>query len=141
MRQYLRQTHRERLGAIDGLNLFFGALLGANLGTVEQLPLYSYVQVILLLAGTVMALRITSTSERRGYALFTIGLYVILVGYFLVGPARPEGLTDTATERLGATLAIWVTAVLVFEFWPTKQESVTPAAAQAPEEAAAPPPR
>jgi len=142
MRQYLRQTDRERLGAIDGLNLFFGALLGANLGTVEQLPLYAYVQIIVLLAGTVMVLRMLSTSERRGYALASLLLYVVLVAAILAVPdLRPDELSEAAAARLGATLAIWVAGVLALEYWPTHRREVTPAEPQAPPEADSQPPR
>jgi hypothetical protein len=89
LREYLVQTHRERRGGIDGLNLFFGALLGANLGTLEQLPLTDYVKLIVLLAFTVVGLRMISTSERRLYALLTLGIYVILVGFVLFAHASP----------------------------------------------------
>ena len=136
MRQYLRQTHRERMGSIDGVNLFFGALLGANLGTVEQLPLGEYVQLIMILAGTVVTLRVVSTSERRGYALATLALYVLLVTLFLaVPPFRPEGLSADAAARMGATLAVWILLVLTLELWPVKLDEVRPAEARAPEEA------
>ena len=139
MREYLRQTDRERMGSIDGVNLFFGALLGANLGTVEQLPLGEYIKLIMILAGTVVTLRVVSTSERRGYALATLALYVFLVALFLAVPAlRPEGLSPGAAARLGATLAVWVLLVLTLEYWPVKPDDVRPAEAPAPEEAAAP---
>jgi len=142
LREYLRQTHEERRGAMDGVSLFFGALLGANLGTVEQLPLWDYIQLIILLAGTVMVLRMISTSERRGYALLTLAFYVVLVGAFLGLPSmRPEDLSDAAAARLGATLAIWVMSVLALELWPTAEPDVRPAEPPAPEQAAAPPPR
>ena len=139
MREYLRQTRRERLGGIDGLNLFFGALLGANLGTIERLSIFDYVQLIVILAGTVVTLRLVSTSDRRGYALSTLGLYVILVGIFLAVPqSRPEGLSPDAAARLGATLAVWILFVLTLEYWPTKPDEVRPAEESGPLEAAAP---
>ena len=142
MREYLVQTQRERRGGIDGVNLFFGALLGANLGTLEQLPLYDYVKLIVLLAGTVVGLRMVSTSERRLYALLTLGLYVALVGVTLFSPlVRPIGLPEPALTRLGVTLAVWIGAVLLLEFWPVKKPAVRPAEPQATEEAAAPPSR
>jgi hypothetical protein len=116
----LRQTRGEKIGAIDGINLFFGALLGANLGAIEQMPLRYYFQMIILLVGTVMALRMLSTSDRLGYKLMTLGTYVVLVPAFLFLPAlHPEGLSEDATARLGITLAVWVGSVLLMEFWPT----------------------
>ena len=127
MRKYLTQTNRERQGAMDGLGLFFGALLGANLGTVDQLPPMDYIQLITLLAGTVMVLRVLSTSERRGYALAAVILYVVLMGMFLGVPAmRPDGLSAAAAARLGATLAIWVLLVLFLEYWPTRDPNPEP---------------
>jgi hypothetical protein len=139
MREYLRQTHSERMGGIDGLNLFFGALLGANLGTIERLPLFDYVQLIILLAGTVVTLRIVSTSERRAYALLSLGLYAGLVAFYLVAQSlRPEGLSPKAAAQLGATLAVWVLLVLTLEYWPTRPEEVRPAERPEPEEAGAP---
>ena len=139
MREYLRQTDRERIGSIDGVNLFFGALLGANLGTIEQLPLGEYIKLIMILAGTVVTLRVVSTSERRGYALATLALYVFLVALILAMPAlRPDGLSPEAAARLGATLAVWALLVLTLEYWPVKPEEIRPAEASAPEEAAAP---
>ena len=139
MREYLRQTQEERRGAIDGVSLFFGALLGANLGTVEQLPLGDYVQLIMILAGTVVTLRVVSTSERRGYALATLALYVFLVTLYLAVPrVRPEGLSADAAARMGATLAVWILLVLTLEYWPTKAEEVRPAEPPGQEEAGSP---
>jgi uncharacterized membrane protein len=121
VRKYLTQTNRERQGSIDGLGLFFGALLGANLGTVDQLPLLDYIKLIVLLACTVMVLRLLSTSERRGYALASLAVYVVVMGAFLGVPAmRPDGFSADAAARLGATLAIWVAMVLAIEYWPTR---------------------
>lgn len=139
MRQYLKQTHSERMGGIDGVNLFFGALLGANLGTIERLSLGDYIQLIVVLAGTVVTLRLVSTSDRRGYALATLGLYIFLVAVFLaVPPLRPEGLTPDAAARLGATLAVWILLVLTLEYWPTSGAEVRPAERPEPEEAGSP---
>lgn len=142
MREYLVQTHRERRGGIDGVNLFFGALLGANLGTVEQMPMGDYLKLIVLLAGTVVGLRMISTSERRLYALLSLGLYMFIVGFALFSPTlRPQGLPEPALTRLGATLGVWVGAVLLLEFWPVKKPGIRQAEQQEPEEAAAPPSR
>ena len=142
MREYMVQTQRERRGGIDGVNLFFGALLGANLGTLDQMPMIDYLKLIILLAGTVVGLRMISTSERRLYALLTLGLYIILFGFVLFAPVlRPDGLPEPALTRLGATLAVWVGAVLLLEYWPVRKPAVRPAEPEAPEEAAAPPSR
>ncbi len=118
------QTKRERIGTIDGINLFFGAVLGANLGTLDSLPLEEYVKLVALLVGLVMTIRLASVSERRWYALGTLALYLVLLGGVLFLPfLKPEGLATSDLHRLAATLAIWVVTTMVVEFYPTAAES------------------
>ena len=119
--EFLKQTTKERAGTIDGLNLFFGALLGANLGTLDELDMEDYVKFTVLLAGTVMALRMVSTSERRVYAIATAGLYAGLIFAILLIPSiQPSGLAEKDLHRLLATLGIWLGSVLLMELWPVK---------------------
>jgi hypothetical protein len=118
-----RQTQREKSGTIDGLNLFFGALLGANLGTLDALPLEEYFKLVILLAGTVMALRIVSVSERRIYALATLLGYGMLVAGLLVLPnLTPRGMATADLHRLVLTLSVWIVSILLFEFFPVKTD-------------------
>ena len=131
MKSFLTQTAREKVGTIDGLNLFFGALLGANLGTLERLPTKDYANLIFLLAGTVVALRIVSTSERRVYALLTLALYLALLASVLLLPGRLQGMAEGDLQRLTVTIAIWVVAVVLMEFWPVRRD---PTAAAGPVE-------
>lgn len=101
---------------MDGLNLFFGALLGANLGTLEGLKLVTYVQLATLLAGTVMALRIVSTTEQRGRALIVLGVYGLLLAALVKVPAlAPRGMDPDDLNKLVATLGVWVGFVLILE--------------------------
>jgi len=114
------QTPREKAATVDGINLFFGALLGANLGTLDGLGLYDYGKVIFILAGTVMALRIFSTTERRAYAYGLLGGYVLLVALFLYLLKRdPVGISPADIDRLIVTLTIWLGSVLLVEIYPT----------------------
>jgi hypothetical protein len=115
----LTQTEREKSATIDGLGLFFGALLGANLGTLDGLGLYDYGVVICGLAFTVIALRLFSTSERRGYAYSLLALYVAMIATFLYF-RRPPGLAPDDAARLMVTLGVWLAAVLFVELHPTR---------------------
>ena len=116
------QTKGEKLGTIDGINLFFGALLGANLGTLGTMPIGEYVKLVALLAGLVMTIRLVSVSERRGYALAMLAFYLLLVGLILFVPiTRPAGLSSDDLYRLVATLLIWVGATMLTEFYPTRE--------------------
>jgi hypothetical protein len=128
MKSLFANTPGGKAGAIDGLNLFFGALLGANLGTLEGLALYDYVQLVVLLAGTVMALRMVSTSERRIYMLAVLALYAVLLAALVTVPAlKPEGMATGDLHRLVATLAVWVLFVLGSELSPVKEAPAAPA--------------
>src|SRR3954454_2340942 len=105
MKHIFRNTPGGKAGAIDGLNLFFGALLGANLGTMQMLVLPQYIELVLLLAGTVMVLRMISTSERRTCVLVLVGVYgLLLAGLLLFLP--PKGMHPADLHRLVATLGI-----------------------------------
>jgi len=120
MKSLWKQTKLEKVGSVDGFNLFFGALLGANLGTLDAVPLQDYVTLVVMLAGTVAVLRMVSTSERRLWALATLALYIGLLAVVLTDPKmRPEGLAQDDLHRLVATLAIWILTVVGIEFAPT----------------------
>jgi hypothetical protein len=127
MKSLLTSTEGGKVGAIDGLNLFFGALLGANLGTLDRMPLAEYVKLVFLLAGTVMALRMISTSERRLYMLIVIVIYALLIASMaLVPQLQPKGMDVGDLHRLVATLGIWVAFVLASEFAPMKKAEELP---------------
>ena len=120
------QTKREKLGEIDGLNLFFGALLGANLGTLDALPIVEYAKLIVLLAGAVAAIRMAATSERRVFAFATLLLYVAtLAGVLLVPRFKPEGMAEADLQRLVVTLAVWIGTAVIFEIYPTRGQAPT----------------
>jgi len=122
----LRTTPGGKAGSIDGLNLFFGALLGANLGTMQALEIREYVTLVVLLAGTVMVLRMLSTSERRGYILGLVAVYVVIfVAILLFLP--PKGMSTGDLHRLVATLAIWVLCILGAELSPVDDPESGPA--------------
>lgn len=124
MRDFFRNTTGGKAGSIDGLNLFFGALLGANLGTIQGMGLFDYFKIIVLLAGTVMVIRMLSTSERRVYMLVNVALYVVLIGGFLLVPTfQPKGVAAVDLQRIAVTLAVWVTLVLAAELIPMRQTS------------------
>ncbi len=117
MRARARFTSEHRIGAIDGLNLFFGALLGANLGTLDGLRLVDYVKLIALLAGTVIALRLVSSVGQSRNVLILLGVYAALLASLVLIPGlQPPGLSDADLHRLAATLAIWVGVALAIEF-------------------------
>lgn len=124
MRKYFRNTASGKVGGIDGLNLFFGALLGANLGLIQGLALFDYFKIIVLLAGVVMVIRMLSTSRRRSYMVFNVALYVVLVGGLLLWPPlQPKGVAVADLHRLAVTLGVWVTLIVISELLPVYDDS------------------
>jgi len=124
MRGIFRNSAGGKSGAIDGLNLFFGALLGANLGTLDKLRLVDYIQITTLLAGTVMTVRMVSTSDRRGLMLAVLAIYAaLLVGFVLLPDFKPAGMAVEDLHRLVATLAVWVIFVLGIELSPVREDA------------------
>jgi Na+-transporting NADH:ubiquinone oxidoreductase subunit NqrB len=138
MKSLFFSSERERSGTIDGLNLFFGALLGANLGTLDGLSLGDYSRLVVLLAGTVVTLRMVSTSERRRTMFALLGLYLLILAAMTFLPRmQPKGLALDDFHRLTATLAIWILFVATTELSPLR--SAGPAAAP-PDDGIAEPP-
>lgn len=124
MKKLWTQTAREKVGTVDGLNLFFGALLGANLGTLDTLPLQEYAKLIAVLAFAVVTIRLVATSERKWYPLSGLAVYAVWLAMMVRIPStRPEGMDNGDFMRLVTTLAIWIAAALVIEFSPTDKES------------------
>jgi hypothetical protein len=121
MKEMFRSTSGGKAGAVDGLNLFFGALLGANLGSIQGMTLPYYVELIFLLAAVVMTVRMLSTSPRRTYMLLSIALYVVIGAAFLLWkPLQPKGVAIADLQRLATTLGIWVVLVLGAELSPVR---------------------
>ncbi|TFI57494.1 hypothetical protein E2493_14910 [Sphingomonas parva] len=137
MKSLLLQTKSEKAGTIDGLNLFFGALLGANLGTLGRMPLGDYVELVIFLSAAVVGLRLISTSDRRLLALATLALIGIALVLRLSSGDYAEALSTGDLQRLEATLAIWVAFALLVEAAPT-YTPVAPAQPTAPPDAEQP---
>jgi len=103
IRRRFHTTREGKVGAVDGVNLFFGALL----------------------AGTVMALRMVSTTGRRRSMVVLLLVYGVLLTALVMVPAlKPVGLSDDALHRIVATLAIWVALAIGIELSPVGEDAV-----------------
>jgi hypothetical protein len=65
MKTMFHMIEGERRAAGAGVNLFFAALLGANLGTVNMVSLKDHVYVSILIAGAVFGLFLAAASSRE----------------------------------------------------------------------------
>jgi hypothetical protein len=131
MRRLLGQTRAERSAYRNGLTLFFGALLGANLGSLEGLDLKSYVSIVALLAGVVMAFQLIGRARSRAYALVNLGIYAALLGYAILNRDNiVTGLPPGDLDRLLATLVVWLGGLMLVELPPVIDDAPGQAAAE-----------
>lgn len=116
---WFKQTPSERASYRNTLNLFFGALLGANLGTLADIGLRDYAIIVVLLAGLVMSMQLVSAARSRRYAFSLLAFYAgaLAVG-FGSGQLKPPGMSEADFSRLWATLGIWLGAIAVTELTP-----------------------
>ena len=123
MAKFWQQTTGEKHSTIASLGLFFGALLGANLGTLSDLPLRDYILIIVLLAGAVSMIQITVASERRAYVAATSVLYVAVLGAIYFVPDLRPAMSESDLLKLLATLGVWLAATVAIEITPTVEDS------------------
>lgn len=120
MRFFLLQTRAEQRATAGGINLFFGALIGAHLGAYTDLPLNTFTTLVMLLAGAVLALQTALHSERRLYTWSIVAVYAALLVWSTRAPTIwprdqiPEGL-----DKVLVTFAVWLFAVVTVTVLPT----------------------
>lgn len=120
---WYRQTKREQASYRNSTSMFFGALLGANLGTLSGLPVADYVSVVALLIGWVMALQLVSVARSRAYAAVTLSIYGgMLLFAYTTDQLRPSGLSEGDFAKLAATLGMWLVLVAIIELTPKLRE-------------------
>lgn len=116
---WVRMTHGEYRANINGLNIFFGAVLGVVLAGTETLGQKDFAMTLFVSATLVISiLYVTSSPHRLGYAL--------LAGVFVAGlPQLLHILTDGAPmpPHLQPTMAVWLGITLLAEFLPRERES------------------
>lgn len=116
------QTAAEKRAAVNGISLFFGALIGANLGTTEQMGLRDYALVIAVICLIVLYVHLTPVARKRGSALARLfallaGLYVLLIHD--AGAAAFEGARPS--PHIFITMCFWLTSILVVEIRPVSR--------------------
>ena len=116
-------TRAEKQGMLDGVGLFFGALLGTNLAGLDHLGVGAYTVLIGLLAGAVMSLRIFSTTERRWHGYLLLALYTGVVLQILFLSKIGASIAVADRQRLAITLGVWMLCVIAAEFTPIKDDT------------------
>jgi 4-hydroxybenzoate polyprenyltransferase len=118
------QTASEKRAALNGVSLFFGALIGANLGATERMPLSDYVLLVAVICLIVLYIHLAPVARKRWRILAHLavllgGLYVLLIhdaGAAAFDGARPS-------PHIFATICSWLVSVAVVEFRPVSKHS------------------
>ena len=113
----------ERRATITGVNLFFSALLGANLGTLGDVPLDEYFQLIIILVGAVTAILTIAITRRRAMAIWSGLAVALIVGVIAFLPGRRMGELADDFHRMAITLGVWLAMLLVVRFTPEAERS------------------
>ena len=125
----LTYSDEERRATMVGVNLFFGALMGANLGVTERLPLGDYAQLVVLLCGMITGMFTIVVSQRRSVVIVTSGAIAVILGMIVLSAVDlvpPDAVADL--HRIIVTLLIWLAFIVAVKLTPAaKDRSPTPA--------------
>ena len=117
------QTRAEKRAATNGLNLFFGALIGANLGSLEHLALRDYTLVVFMVCVVVLYIQLAPVARRRWLYVAYLASYVVMLYVLLCAPAGMHPFADRPRPQphLFVTICMWLLCVAYIEFRPLAQ--------------------
>ena len=111
-------TAGEYRANLQGLNVFFGAVLGVVMAGTERLAPFDYGVMLLLLASLVITILYISSSPKR--LLYST---LILIAIALM----PQMVTQLIDERISSlpylqvTLLVWALLAILIEFAPRER--------------------
>jgi hypothetical protein len=114
-----RMTHAEYRANLNGLNIFFGAVLGVVMAGTDALAPLPFAMTLFLSATLVITILYVSSSPRRI-------TYSLLAALFIAGlPHLLPLLTNGAPvpPHLQPTLAVWLAITVLAEFLPREKPS------------------
>ena len=120
-----KQSPAERRAALNGTNLFFGALIGANLGALERLILRDYLLLITVVALIVLYLQLAPVARQRwrraGELLMVVGgLYFLLMTEAGLALFRSD---PKPGPHIFYTVALWMASLASIELRPVERGS------------------
>ena len=126
------QTRAEKRAASNGLNLFFGALIGANLGSLEHLALGDYTLVVSMVCVIVLYIQLAPVARQRWLYLVILASYVGFLYVLLLAPGGLHLFRDRPRPQphLFVTICLWLLCVTYIELRPL--EKAEPPAATKP---------
>lgn len=119
------QTEGEKQAAINGTSLFFGALIGANLGTSSSMTLRDYALVIALICLIVLYIHLAPVARQRWSSLahlvaLVFGLYGMLIHE--AGRSVFEGPRPSA--HIFVTVCFWLASIAFIELRPVTRQKL-----------------
>ena len=126
-KMFLSHTESERRSTLAGVNLFFGALLGAHLGTMGHVPIDDYIFLIIMLAGAVTGIFLVASSTRKRVVWLTVLIYVAAFAAILLIPRLQPPNMEDEMQRIIAMLVIWLGMMVLIRVMPVIPEPDAPA--------------
>ncbi|MBO9873460.1 MULTISPECIES: hypothetical protein [Xanthomonas] len=124
-----RMTKDEYQANLNGLNMFFGAVLGLVLTGTERLDTWQFGVVLGVLASLVISILFISSSRHRvAYAIYTLAVALLL-------PKMIDAMLkghDLLPDKVQPTLIVWTMMTILVEFWGRERDQGEATAASDP---------
>jgi hypothetical protein len=119
------QTLAEKRAAVNGTNLFFGALIGANLGALERLVLDDYLLLVTMVALVVLYIQLAPVARNRWRRLAELLVVVATLYVLLMTPFRERFFESDPPPgpHIFYTVALWMLSVFSLEIRPIAKRS------------------
>ena len=119
-----RMSTGEYQANLNGLNMFFGAVLGFVLAGTERLNAWQFGFLLLSLASIVVTvLYISSSRSKLTYSLLAL-LYAATLPEMMDLMLRTK---DVVPDKVRPTLLVWIAMTVLVEFWAREKEIEEPA--------------
>jgi len=114
-----RMSHGEYNANLNGLGIFFGAVLGFVMASTENLTNKDYVLVLFTTAAIVITILYISSSKHRILYSILAFAFIAVLPYILGIMVSPGAQLP---PKLQPTLAVWLAMTLIVEFNPRDRE-------------------
>ena len=115
-----RMTHAEYRANLDGLNMFFGAMLGLVMAGTERLSGPMFGAVLLMISGIVVTILYVSASRHRlGYSVLAVAMTALI-------PTIIDdllGARGALPDKVQPTLIVWAVMTIAIEFYPRDRDA------------------
>ena len=114
-----RMTRAEYGANLNGLNMFFGAMLGLVMAGTERTNNWVFAYTLVMICGVVVCILYVSASTHR---LTYAAVALVLTG--IVPPVIDDILRDRGAalpDKVQPTLMVWAIMTVLIEFYPRQR--------------------